>query len=93
MSFEIKLFLIYIISVSVVSVVVCVADKCFAILNRRRVSERCLIILCLLGGSVAMYATMRIIRHKTLHNKFMVGIPLIFILQAVLFLLFYLKLG
>ena len=34
-----------------------------------------------------MYLTMRIIRHKTLHKKFMIGIPLIILLQIVLVLL------
>ena len=29
-----------------------------------------------------MYVTMRIIRHKTLHKKFMVGIPLILLAEA-----------
>ena len=30
-----------------------------------------------------MYLTMRIIRHKTLHKSFMIGIPLIVILQII----------
>ncbi len=38
-----------------------------------------------------MYAVMRIIRHKTLHNKFMVGIPLIILLQIAIILVVYLK--
>jgi uncharacterized membrane protein YsdA (DUF1294 family) len=31
-----------------------------------------------------MYVTMRLIRHKTKHVSFMVGIPVIMILQAAL---------
>jgi uncharacterized membrane protein YsdA (DUF1294 family) len=37
-----------------------------------------------LGGSVAMFITMQIIRHKTKHVKFMLGIPVIMVLQAAL---------
>jgi uncharacterized membrane protein YsdA (DUF1294 family) len=34
-----------------------------------------------LGGSVFMYLTMLVIRHKTQHKKFMIGIPVIIFLQ------------
>jgi len=36
-----------------------------------------------LGGSVLMYLIMRIIHHKTRHPLFMVGIPIIFVLQII----------
>ena len=51
-------------------------------MQRHRTRESTLLLLSALGGSVAMLATMLIIRHKTKHAKFMVGIPLIMILQA-----------
>lgn len=50
-----------------------------------------LLYLCMLGGGVAMYCTMRIIHHKTRHNKFMVGIPVIIALQAAAILVVYLN--
>ena len=31
-----------------------------------------------------MYLTMQIIRHKTQHKKFMIGIPVIFFIQLLL---------
>ena len=37
-----------------------------------------------IGGSVGMYLTMKKIRHKTRHPKFMVGIPVIIALQIAL---------
>ena len=45
-----------------------------------------LLLLAALGGSVSMYITMLGIRHKTRHPKFMVGIPVIFVLQIALLL-------
>ena len=51
-----------------------------------RIPEKVLLILSALGGSVAMLATMLLTRHKTKHVKFMLGIPLIIILQAALIL-------
>ena len=45
--------------------------------------ESALLWLAALGGGPAMYAAMRIIRHKTLHKKFMVGIPVIVLLELL----------
>ena len=45
-----------------------------------------LLLLSALGGSVAMYVTMLMIRHKTRHSKFMIGIPIIILFQAVVLL-------
>lgn len=75
-------FLIYLAVISAVSVIVTVANKVKAIRHRRRVRERTLLILAALGGSVAMLITMLLIRHKTRHPKFMLGIPLIIAAQA-----------
>lgn len=73
--------LAYFAVVSFVTVCVTVADKLKAKNGSFRVPERSLILLALLGGSFAEYLTMRCIRHKTLHKKFMLGLPLIMIVQ------------
>ena len=80
-----KILIGYLIVISIISVVVCIYDK-FASkhLQKHRTREASLLILSALGGSVAMLLTMLIIRHKTKHVKFMLGIPLIIILQAAL---------
>ena len=72
----------YLAAISVVSIIVTTADKTKAIKHRRRIRERTLLILSALGGSVAMLITMLLIRHKTRHLKFMVGIPVIILAQA-----------
>lgn len=75
----------YLIAISIISIVVCIYDKIAAKHNpRHRTREATLLLLSALGGSVAMLGTMLIIRHKTKHIKFMLGIPLIMILQAAL---------
>ena len=51
-------------------------------MTKHRTRESTLLLLSALGGSVAMLATMLIIRHKTKHVKFMLGIPLMILLQA-----------
>lgn len=80
----------YLAVVSVISVVLCLYDK-FAskLIKRHRAREATLLLLSALGGSVAMLVTMLIFRHKTKHLKFMIGIPVIIILQAALALALY----
>ncbi|MBR4973190.1 MAG: DUF1294 domain-containing protein [Clostridia bacterium] len=74
----------YFLVISFVAVIFTIIDKKNSINKKWRVSEKNLIILATLGGAFAMYFTMRIIRHKTLHTKFMIGLPIIIILQIVL---------
>ena len=75
-----EIFIIYICIISLISIIVTVCDKYFAIHRKWRVRESTLLVLSALGGSVAMYITMQLIRH----NKFMLGIPIIFIIQLII---------
>ena len=86
-----KALLIYLAVISIISVIVTVYDKIAAKkFTKHRTRESTLIIFSILGGSVAMYITMQLIRHKTKHLKFMIGIPLIIVLQcAIVGLLLY----
>ena len=81
-----KLLLIYLAVISLISVAVCIYDKKISRKNKveLRVPEKTLLFLSLIGGSVAMFVTMMLIRHKTRHVKFMVGIPLIIIAQIAI---------
>ena len=80
------LYLIYFLIINLLSAAVCALDKKMALSEGWRVRENILFALCLLGGSVGMYLAMRLIRHKTLHKRFMIGIPLIIILQSAVLL-------
>lgn len=77
----------YFVFINALSAVICCADKIKAKRHTRRISEKTLWVLSILGGSVSMYLTMHIIRHKTLHKRFMLGIPLIIVFQIILILL------
>ena len=83
----------YLALISFITIVTTCLDKLFAKKDMRRISEKTLILLAAFGGSFAEYVTMRLIRHKTLHRKFMIGLPLIIVLQtAVVFIFLYVKL-
>ena len=79
-----KIIFLYLTVISLISVIVCVADKSRAKKGKWRIKESTLFLLSALGGSAAMYITMRVIHHKTLHKRFMIGIPLIIIIQVML---------
>lgn len=80
---------IYLAVVSLVSIVLVVYDKIVAQSNnktkhKKRIPEATLMCLAVLGGSAAMYITMQLVRHKTRHLKFMLGIPAIFLVQLAI---------
>ena len=75
---------VYLGLISLVAVILTVADKRAAVKHRGRVPEKTLLWVAALGGSIAMYLTMKLIRHKTKKRKFMIGIPFLIACQAAL---------
>ena len=75
---------IYLILINLITVIVTIYDKLCAVKRRWRIKESTLLLLSALGGSISMYITMLLIRHKTRHKKFMLGIPLILIFQLLI---------
>ena len=67
--------------ISLLAVILTLHDKSAAQRHKRRVRESTLLLVSALGGSAAMLVTMLLIRHKTKHAKFMVGLPLMIALQ------------
>lgn len=86
-----NIFYVYLIIINVFALIITVHDKIAAMRHRQRVSEFTLLLVAALGGSPVMLLTMLIIRHKIRKPKFMVGIPVILILQlaAVYLVLHY----
>lgn len=76
-------FLVYFLIVSIISIILTVYDKYASKCKCRRIRERTLIFLALAFGSLSMYITMIFIRHKTRHLKFMIGLPVFIILNAL----------
>lgn len=86
-NFELPLIpTIYFAIISIIAIIVCIYDKKISKKNKveLRVPEKNLLIISALGGSIAMFITMLLVRHKTKHVKFMLGIPLIIIAQIAI---------
>lgn len=73
--------LVYLGVISGIAVFLTVFDKWKAQRGKWRIPEATLLLFSALGGSLAMLITMRCIHHKTRKPKFMVGIPVILVLQ------------
>lgn len=86
------IFIIYFVFISLVTFIVTALDKYKAKRGKYRISEATLFILAILGGALSEYLTMLIIRHKTLHKRFMIGLPAIIILQLALIIFVLLRL-
>ena len=76
--------LLYLAAVNVVAFAVYGADKRRAKKGQRRVPEKTLFLLAIIGGSVGALAGMRVFRHKTRHWYFVWGIPAILAAQMAL---------
>ena len=76
--------LIYMAVMSIIAFAVFGIDKYKARHNRWRIREKTLFLLALLGGAPGAYLGMKVFHHKTLHKKFVIGIPAIMIIQFAL---------
>jgi uncharacterized membrane protein YsdA (DUF1294 family) len=75
---------LYIAVISLLTIAVTVYDKIAAKKRpKHRIRENTLLLLAVLGGGPAEYLTMQLIRHKTKHKKFMVGLPVIIVLEIL----------
>ena len=79
-----KVVLIYLLIVNVMGAGAVILDKWLARHEKRRIRERTLFLWCIAGGCPLVYGAMKLVRHKTLHKRFMIGIPLIFIAQIAI---------
>lgn len=75
---------VYLVVISIIGWILPYADKKRARDGSWRIPEKTLFIVAALGGSAAMYASMKKYRHKTKHKRFMIGIPCIMIVQAAI---------
>lgn len=78
-----KLLSFYLLIINALGFLLMLVDKWKAKKNRWRVRESTLLLIAALGGSVGSLLGMYLFRHKTLHLKFTLGIPLILAGQCI----------
>lgn len=86
-----KIFILYLVLINVIAFLLMGIDKRRAVRHRWRIPEKTLFLSALLLGSIGANLGMQVFRHKTKHKSFVLGMPLILIIQtaAVLYFLFY----
>lgn len=88
--FVLQMVAFYLVVINVLAFILFGLDKRKAKKGRWRISEATLLLQAAIGGSIGAWAGMNLFRHKTLHKKFRIGIPLLFSLQLGLCILLYL---
>ena len=86
-----KIINIYLIVINIISFLLMGMDKLQAIFNKKRISEKTLIILAILGGIIGTILGMYIFRHKIRKKKFILLIPLSLIYTTYYIYKFYIN--
>lgn len=81
--FNLQNAIIYIIVINVIAFLAMFIDKKKAQKGKWRISEKALFILVLLGGGIGGIAGMYTFRHKTKKMYFVIGFPIILILEII----------
>lgn len=79
-----KFFLLYLLAINLVTLALYGIDKRRARREQRRIPEKTLLLLPLLGGSVGGILGMRVFHHKTRHWYFRFGLPAMLLAQVAL---------
>ena len=79
------IFLSYLVLANLVAFAMYGIDKRRAIKNKWRIPEKRLLLAALLGGAFGALWGMILFHHKTKKAKFFLTIPVLFVLQVVLF--------
>lgn len=76
--------MLYFMIINLVGFVMMCVDKQLATHHKNRVPEKVLFLIAIIGGSFGSILGMYAFRHKTKHVFFVIGIPVILIIQLVL---------
>ncbi len=79
-----RLVLYYPVAVNILTFLIYGLDKLKAKRHQRRIPEHTLLLLAFVGGSIGAWWGMKVWHHKTLHKKFTISIPILFLLQTAL---------
>lgn len=84
-----KTAVFYIVLINIIGFVMMGMDKRKARKQQWRIPEKTLFLTALLLGSLGSWAGMYAFHHKTRHWYFVVGMPVIFVVQTVLVIIFF----
>ncbi|MDD6101628.1 MAG: DUF1294 domain-containing protein [Clostridiales bacterium] len=74
--------LLYLFFINIVGFALMGNDKRRAIRKAYRIPENTLFFVAIIGGSIGTNLGMKVFHHKTLHKKFVIGMPAILLFQV-----------
>ena len=83
-----KIVIIYLITINILGFFAMGIDKYKAKKGSWRIPEKTLFMFCILGGGIGTIAGMKIFHHKTKKKAFSIGMPLILIMEILIFIYF-----
>ncbi len=86
-----EIFLYYLLGINLYGVFVMYSDKKKSKSGKWRTPENTLFSIAAAFGALGIFIGMRLFRHKTKHNKFVIGIPIILVVQLFIFLKYIYK--
>ena len=81
----------YLIAINLLAILVYGLDKRRAIKNKWRVKELYLFLIALLGGAIGSLMAMYAFHHKTKKISFVLGVPILILLNLGIFYLLFLR--
>ena len=72
---------VWLLVVNGIAIILMKRDKQYAQEGKRRIRESTLLTVALVGGALGMYYAMYKYKHKTLHKKFTICVPLFIVLH------------
>ena len=78
---------IYLAIINAVGLIFMLADKIKAINGDWRIPEATLMGIAAIGGSLGTLVGIYLFRHKTLHPKFTVGVPVLLVIHIVILII------
>lgn len=79
-----SIMLPYLLLMNIAGILIMKSDKKKAVKHAWRIPEKTLFLVSILGGSIGTWAGMYLFHHKTKHWYFVIGMPLILIIQIIM---------
>ena len=76
--------LLFFILINFIAIILMKKDKEYAQTGARRVRESTLLVVALVGGGLGEYYAMYKYKHKTLHDKFLYGVPIAIMINTAM---------
>ena len=85
------ILIFYLLIINALAFLLMLIDKRKAVKKAWRIPEATLLGIAILGGSLGAVLAMRLFRHKTLHLKFSLGLPVLLVAHILLLIFLFTK--